>query len=69
MIEVIIDEELCKGCKLCINFCPKGLIEESKKLNSKGLFYAVFNDPEHKCNGCKLCAIMCPDVAITIKKS
>ncbi|MCK4443768.1 MAG: 4Fe-4S binding protein, partial [Thermoplasmata archaeon] len=27
MIE--IDEDLCKGCKICIDFCPKDVFETS----------------------------------------
>ncbi len=62
-----IHEEICKGCGLCINFCPRSLITLAEHLNSKGFHPAVLKEPE-KCNACTLCAIMCPDMAIEIRK-
>lgn len=68
MAKVIFHEDKCKGCKLCIQFCPKQIIELDKnKINQKG-FYAVHITDETKCTGCSSCAIMCPDVAIEIEK-
>ncbi len=61
--KVVIDTELCKGCKYCAISCPKGLISIDKKFNSKGYFPALFAHPE-KCTGCAICAYMCPEIAI-----
>lgn len=67
-----IDEELCKGCGLCISVCPKGRIEISDEHNKKGYYPASFKDRDAKseeetdCTGCALCAITCPDVAIEV---
>ena len=37
MVKVTINENLCKGCGLCVRACPKGIIELSKaKINAKG---------------------------------
>jgi len=67
---VLIDEELCKGCGLCVTVCTKKLLAISKeKINSKGYFPVVFCDEEEKCTACTLCAVMCPDLAITIYKT
>jgi len=60
-----IDQELCKGCALCIEFCPKGVLSESKSLNLKGYFFAEFDD-EKGCTGCAVCALVCPEVAIEV---
>ncbi len=65
MKKVVIKEEICKGCGLCVNFCPKKILAISKRLNTKGRHPAEVTDPE-KCIGCKSCALMCPDVAIEI---
>ena len=60
-----IDKENCKGCRLCIENCPKKCIELSKKVNSRGYFYAVYNDG---CISCKFCALICPDACIEVIK-
>jgi 2-oxoglutarate ferredoxin oxidoreductase subunit delta len=61
-----INKELCKGCELCIEFCPKNALEMSKQLNSKGYQYATYKFPD-KCIGCKQCAEICPEAAIEIE--
>jgi len=66
MGKIIIDENICKGCTLCVNACPSRLIRVTKRLNPKGYYPAEFCDPEGKCSGCTLCAITCPDVAIEV---
>ncbi|MBP7527803.1 MAG: ferredoxin family protein [Syntrophorhabdaceae bacterium] len=63
-----IDQERCKGCALCIEFCPKKVIKLSDRLNAKGYFVAVFDDGK-ECTGCATCAVMCPEVAIEVMKS
>jgi 2-oxoglutarate ferredoxin oxidoreductase subunit delta len=68
---VQIDTERCKGCALCIEFCPKDSISLSGELNLKGYFVAAFNAESEDgaaCNGCGTCALMCPDVAIEVEK-
>jgi 2-oxoglutarate ferredoxin oxidoreductase subunit delta len=63
-----IDRERCKGCALCVEFCPKGSIHVSDELNVKGYFVAVFDNGE-ECTACRSCAVMCPDAAIEVSKS
>jgi 2-oxoglutarate ferredoxin oxidoreductase subunit delta len=60
-----IDEELCKGCHLCISFCPEKEITPSEKLNTAGYASVSFND-SGKCTGCAICGIVCPEVAIEV---
>jgi len=60
-----IDQELCKGCQICIAFCPKDAISPSHKLNASGYSPVVFNDSD-ECTGCAICAIVCPEVAIEV---
>jgi len=69
MIEV--DQELCKGCQLCVHACPKELIEVSSRLNARGYYPAVFREKGMKkerrqCTGCSSCAICCPEMAIEV---
>jgi len=65
MIIVKVIEEKCKGCSLCIDACPKGVLGISSKMNRRGFHPAevIFQE---KCTGCGLCFLMCPDVAIEI---
>lgn len=68
MAKITVNEELCKGCGMCVNACPKKILELSKaKINAKGYHPATMTD-ESKCTGCTSCAIMCPDVAITVER-
>lgn len=67
MGKVIVDNERCKGCGICVEFCPKDALEIGEKLNNSG-FYYVRQKEDVECNGCSLCAIMCPDVALEVYK-
>ncbi|MEQ2128936.1 MULTISPECIES: 4Fe-4S binding protein [Caldanaerobacter] len=70
MAKVIFNEDLCKGCELCVNACPKKIIEmDLGKINTKGYHPATIK-PENmdKCIACGFCAMMCPDVVITVIK-
>jgi 2-oxoglutarate ferredoxin oxidoreductase subunit delta len=51
----------CKGCSLCVEFCPAGVL--------------AFNDEDRpvvahpeKCTACHWCDMHCPDLAIVITK-
>jgi len=60
-----IDEELCKGCRICSEFCPTGVLGTSAILNRKG-YYPPVVEQEHECHGCRLCELLCPEFAIFI---
>jgi 2-oxoglutarate ferredoxin oxidoreductase subunit delta len=60
-----IDGELCKGCQICISFCPKESISQSDKLNASGYSPASFSSND-ECTGCAICAVVCPEVAIEV---
>jgi 2-oxoglutarate ferredoxin oxidoreductase subunit delta len=60
-----INQELCKGCQLCIAFCPKGVIALSDKLTASGYTPVSFSDGG-ECTGCAICAIVCPEAAIEV---
>ncbi|MBQ9047479.1 MAG: 4Fe-4S binding protein [Solobacterium sp.] len=68
MAKLTFKEELCKGCGLCVNACPKKILTLSKtKLNAKGHAPVECEKPE-ECIGCASCAIMCPDCVITVER-
>jgi 2-oxoglutarate ferredoxin oxidoreductase subunit delta len=57
--QIDIIESWCKGCGICVNFCPTKVLE----LNPMGKAVAQRLDD---CTGCELCARLCPDLAITV---
>jgi 2-oxoglutarate ferredoxin oxidoreductase subunit delta len=60
-----INEEFCKGCGLCILFCPNKSLQFKKGFNSKGFHPVILKG---KCNFCAKCYIVCPDCAIEIEE-
>ncbi len=65
MARVALDERLCKGCELCIAFCPRKLLVMAEHFNAKGYHPATIVNQE-ECNACTYCARMCPEVAIEV---
>ncbi|MFQ6127667.1 MAG: ferredoxin family protein [Thermoplasmata archaeon] len=62
-IYIILDR--CKGCGFCIEFCPKGILEESKEINEKGYHPPMIkNGEEDGCTNCNFCMLICPEFAI-----
>jgi 2-oxoglutarate ferredoxin oxidoreductase subunit delta len=62
---VVVDQERCKACELCIAVCPEGALELLSVLNSFG-YHPVSMKQENSCTGCALCAQVCPDVALEV---
>ncbi len=63
-----IEIDRCKGCELCVDVCPKGVLEMSTDVNTKGYFPAYQARPDD-CIFCAICCTMCPDVAIAITEN
>ena len=53
--------ELCKGCGLCIEICPKKVLgfDDQRKAQVERI---------EDCIGCRQCENICPDLAITVKE-
>jgi len=64
MGRIVIDKQKCKACLLCIDVCPKKMIQQSKTLNSSGYYPVEFIESKNECIGCAICAQRCPDIAI-----
>ena len=58
--KVIIFGTWCKGCGICVAFCPTGVLE----LNVDG---HPFSASPEKCTACHWCDTHCPDMAIIVK--
>ena len=65
MSRVVFDTERCKGCGLCLAFCPTRVISLEDGLNRMGYHPAVILD-ETECTSCAACAWMCPDLVIEV---
>lgn len=65
---VSFNSEYCKGCELCMAFCPVSIIKLDKSsINSRGYYLAVISQVDMaECIACGNCATMCPDSVITI---
>ena len=64
---VVINEEECKGCALCIEACPVNVLFQQSKLNSMGYHPAGYTG--EGCTGCGVCFYACPEPgAITVYK-
>ena len=63
MIE--INEDLCKGCSLCVAFCPKNVLKMSDRLTKKGVHPPEVVE-EEDCTLCGNCMLYCPDLAIVV---
>jgi 2-oxoglutarate ferredoxin oxidoreductase subunit delta len=59
--EVEFYRDWCKGCGICVAFCPAGALSMSDKGEPE------INKPE-LCTGCTWCEIRCPDFAVQVKE-
>ena len=64
-IHLIIDR--CKGCELCVSYCPRDVLEISAYFNAKG-----YHPPQvragQRCVACGLCEMLCPEFAIFVEE-
>ncbi|WP_067048408.1 4Fe-4S binding protein [Methanofollis ethanolicus] len=65
--DVLWDEKLCDGCKVCVEACPEEAITVNREVEAKKLPGKV-NIIEDDCCTCRWCATNCPTEAITVEK-
>ena len=68
MAVLTFNDTTCKGCSLCIDACPKKVLElDTSKVNAKGYNPVRCTDIKG-CTACAICARVCPDSVITVAK-
>jgi NAD-dependent dihydropyrimidine dehydrogenase PreA subunit len=66
MNKVVVRNEECKGCKICISVCPTKSLTLSGHINSSGYEYVSFLEGSG-CTACGLCFFNCPELgALTV---
>lgn len=56
---LIIEKDLCKGCRICVEFCPKSVLDlQEGKINIAH---------REACIQCGQCELRCPDFAIYLE--
>ena len=61
-----IDEKICTGCGICVEFCPKKILVLSRKRNPGGICPAEVENLD-ACTKCRLCELYCPSFAISVE--
>ncbi len=59
--KIAIIEQFCKGCEICVNFCPVDVLCVDARTQK-----VTACNPD-KCIGCKFCEWYCPDFAIFVE--
>ena len=63
--QVYIIPERCKGCEICVHFCPRDILQVSTATNAKGYHYPdIVPGKETECVHCQFCTLVCPEFAI-----
>ena len=62
---LVIAQDRCKGCELCVPACPPGVLSMSRDVNAIGYRYPIL---EPGCTGCTACAQVCPDFVFEVYK-
>lgn len=57
--QISVEREWCKGCGICIEFCPKEVLGANPDGKVR-----VLN--AEACTGCRWCELRCPDYAIVV---
>jgi 2-oxoglutarate ferredoxin oxidoreductase subunit delta len=63
--EILIDDQYCKGCCLCISVCPRKVLSRGDRRSRAGYAMPQITHLQ-ECISCMLCEMTCPDMALTV---
>jgi 2-oxoglutarate ferredoxin oxidoreductase subunit delta len=68
--QVYLIPERCKGCGICIEFCPQDVLCISEQANGKGYHLPeILPGKEKLCVHCQFCSLVCPEFAIFTREA
>lgn len=59
--KIILRANRCKGCNICVSFCPKQIL-------ALDMLGKIHLQDEAACIQCGRCEALCPDFAIRVSK-
>jgi 2-oxoglutarate ferredoxin oxidoreductase subunit delta len=59
MAVVSVHSAWCKGCGICVAFCPKNTLEVDRESKAR-------QTRPDDCIRCGMCALYCPDLAVAV---
>jgi 2-oxoglutarate ferredoxin oxidoreductase subunit delta len=63
---LLIRDDRCKGCELCVAACPTHVLAlDRSRVNALG-YHPISEVHPDACTSCALCAKVCPDVVFTV---
>lgn len=62
---IYVNAKYCAGCGICVEFCPRQVLELSPDPNEKAVHVVCVVQPE-RCTACRQCEMFCPNFAIAV---
>jgi 2-oxoglutarate ferredoxin oxidoreductase subunit delta len=62
-VDIFLKKDRCKGCRYCVEICPRKTLAIGEEMNAKGNFMPKVVE-NGECAACGLCTMICPDFAI-----
>ncbi len=66
MPTITVNEDWCKGCHICVQVCPRHVLEVDQQAYLRGFHPVRVARPED-CTACQQCELLCPDLAIMVQ--
>ncbi|MGQ9493714.1 MAG: 4Fe-4S dicluster domain-containing protein [Anaerolineae bacterium] len=64
---ITVNTDWCKGCYICVEACPRHVLEVDQDVFVRGLHPVVVARPDD-CTACLQCELLCPDLAIMVEE-